>query len=234
MHLRLLPLALLLAAALPAAAGADVLRPALGEAALLGPRLELPGLAVRPPAGFAPLDLVGEETGALAPGVPGAPRTLLLSLLREPDATFTLSRIAAPFDDRAGSRDRLARAALDHASQALGVDLRLLWAEAAGGGVELAARYKLAGQERGLLLAFLPLHGETLVVALSAPTEGLGALEPAFAAVVRSVESIGPPLEPPGPELWLLAAASLVGGAAAAHVARRNAAPRSKRGPRGA
>jgi len=222
MRLRSLVAALLLAAA-PAGSAA-----ALERAALLGPRLELEGLAIRPPAGFAPLEVVGEETGALAPGAPGAGRKLLLSLLREPDAIFTVSRIEAPIDAASGARDRLARAALDHAREALGVDVRLLWAEYAHGGVQLGGRYDLAGRERGLLLAFLPLGHATGVVALAAPAEAIASLEPAFARVMESIEPLGQ--EPEAQEgIAFLAAASLLGGAALASFLRDRAAPPSKR-----
>ena len=222
MRLRTLLVALLLAAAPAGSAGA------LERAALLGPRLELEGLAIRPPAGFSPLEVVGEETGALAPGAPGAPRTLLLSLLREPDATFTVSRIAAPIDTAAGAKDSIARAALDHAREALGVEVRLLWAEWAHGGVQLACRYELAGRERGILIAFLPVGEATGVVTVAAPAETITELEPAFARVLASLEPLGGGEERPR-GLWILGVASLLGGAGIASLLRDRAAPPSKR-----
>lgn len=220
MRLRSFVLAAVLAACVPAGARAD---------GGLGPRVELQGLSLRPPAGFQPIDVVGTETGALAPGAPGAPRTLLLSLLREPDALFAVSLVEAPLDQGPGFRDRLARAALDHASQALGVDMRLLWSEALDSGVELATRYRIAGSERGMLLAFLPLEERTVVVALAAPAETVAALEPAFAEVLASVERLGTDAPPDGRASGLVALLSLAGGAALAAASRGRTLPPSKR-----
>ncbi len=222
--MRLVPalVALALAAAAAAPARADT-------AIALGPRLELPGLAIRAPGGFSPLDVVGAETGALAPGAPGAPRALLLSLLREPDALFAVSLIEAPLDRGPGARDRLARAALDHATHALGLDLRLLWSDDRDGGIQLASRYRFAGSERGLLLGFLPLYEKTVVVSLAAPADAVPELEPVFAAVLASIEPIDPQAPPDLRGLSVVALASLVGGAGLAAAVRGRTLPPSKR-----
>jgi len=197
---------------------------------VLGPVLALDGLAIRPPAGFWPLEVVGEETAALAPGWPGARRRLLLALVRDRELLFAVSRIEAPFDP-AGARDRIARAALDEVREALDVDVGLLWAERLPeGGVELAARYELAGKDRILRLAWLPLGAETVAVALAGPAPAVEASEAILHAALATIE----PLERPSPrrglgDRWLLAAASLLGGGALAALARRNAPPPTKR-----
>ena len=107
--------------------------------------------------------------------------------------------------------------------------MRLLWSETGRGGVELAGRYRIAGAERGMLLAFLPLDRRTAVISLAASAESIAALEPAFAAVIDSVEPLGSDAPPDRRVMALAAALSLAGGAGLAAATRGRALPPSKR-----
>lgn len=226
----LLLLALVCAPPAGAAAAAPAAAPQREEpASLLGPKLELGTWAFSPPAGFQPLDLAAGETGALAPAPDRSAGRLVLTLVREPDTLFAVSRIDRPWDREPGMRDRLARAALDQLREAVGVELRLLSVEPLEAGVRLTGRYRLGGREREILLAWRPAGEATAVFALAAPREAIGGLAAAFDASVASFVLREASREEAGPDLGLVAFASLLLGAGAGAIAQRRLPPPTKR-----
>lgn len=197
---------------------------------VLGPEVEVDRMAVRPPAGFWPLQVVGDDTGALAPGWPGAGRRLLLAMIRDPDVVFAVSRIDARFEEGAMARDRLVRHVLDQQRDTLDLDAGLLWAERGhAGGLRLALRFTLAGEKREMLLGFVPLGERTVAVALAGPAEAMQGLEPTFDGVLRSVEARESPAEQRRRASHGVAAAlALIAGGGLAALQQRRATPPSK------
>lgn len=204
------PLLALLSLVLAAAPGEPVApEPVLGEEVILA------GAALRLPPEFVPLPLRGRETAALAPGDSEARRELLGAFENAgADASLLVSSIDETLEDGPDLRDRLAKATVDHFREELELDLRLSWAtrgRAPAALVEVAGRFPLGDQERGVVVAFVPSAGRTYVLTLSAPASQLERLTPGFEAAVRSFRAAperegGEPL----PARWILAA---VGGA---------------------